>query len=183
MLSSWKRIATSLMLAGTLSLPLAQTAQAQDGYVRDNHGRVVTDQYGNPLHDEGNGKSIGIIGGSTLGGAVLGGLIGGKKGAVLGGLAGAGAGVVIDKHRRDQRDEEIRQDSYNNPYYGYGNNGYGSGRGGHYRQNSGYYGNNNGYYGNNNGYYGDNRDGYYRQNSSYDNGGWHHGDHRDQDRR
>jgi hypothetical protein len=172
MLSSWKRIATSLMLAGTLSLPLAQTAQAQDGYVRDNRGRVVTDQYGNPLHDQGNGKSIGIIGGSTAGGAVLGGLIGGTKGAVLGGLAGAGAGVVIDKHRRDQRDEEIRQDAYNNGAYG---------NGGYYGNNSGYYGDNR--YGNNNGYSGDNRDGYYRQNSGYDNGGWHHGDHRDHDRR
>ena len=42
-------------------------------------------------------KSAAIIGGSALGGAAIGGLVGKKKGAVIGGLAGAGGGYVYDR--------------------------------------------------------------------------------------
>ncbi len=42
-------------------------------------------------------KSAIIVGGSALGGAAVGGLIGGKKGAAVGALAGAGTGYVYDR--------------------------------------------------------------------------------------
>jgi uncharacterized protein YcfJ len=45
-------------------------------------------------------KSALIIGGSAAGGAITGGLIGGKKGAVIGGLIGGGAGTVYDRKTR-----------------------------------------------------------------------------------
>lgn len=48
-------------------------------------------------------KSVAIIGGSTVGGAVVGGLIGGKKGAVIGGVAGGTAGTVYDRKTRKKR--------------------------------------------------------------------------------
>ena len=42
-------------------------------------------------------KSAAIVGGSALGGAAIGGLVGGKKGAAIGALAGAGGGYVYDR--------------------------------------------------------------------------------------
>jgi hypothetical protein len=41
-----------------------------------------------------------IIGGSAVGGALIGGLVGGKKGAIIGGLVGGGAGTVYDRKTR-----------------------------------------------------------------------------------
>ena len=48
-------------------------------------------------------KSVAIIGGSTAAGAVVGGLVKGRKGAVIGGLLGGGAATVWDQvtRRRD----------------------------------------------------------------------------------
>ena len=47
-----------------------------------------------------------VIGGSTAGGALLGGLIGGGKGAVIGALAGAGGGYVVEKKTRKKNKEQ-----------------------------------------------------------------------------
>jgi uncharacterized protein YcfJ len=55
------------------------------------------------VHKRSGKKSAVIIGGSTVGGAVLGGLIGGKKGAIIGGLVGGGAGTVYDRKTRKRR--------------------------------------------------------------------------------
>jgi hypothetical protein len=41
-----------------------------------------------------------IIGGSTVGGAGIGAIIGGKKGALVGGLLGGAAGTVYDRTTR-----------------------------------------------------------------------------------
>ena len=51
-------------------------------------------------HTRSTKHSVEIIGGSTVGGALVGGLIGGKKGAVIGGLVGGGAGTVYDRKTR-----------------------------------------------------------------------------------
>lgn len=47
-------------------------------------------------------KSVAIIGGSTAAGAIVGGLVKGKKGAVVGGLLGGGAATVWDQVTRRQ---------------------------------------------------------------------------------
>jgi hypothetical protein len=44
--------------------------------------------------------SVLIIGGSTVGGAGIGAIVGGKKGAVIGGLIGGAAGTVYDRTTR-----------------------------------------------------------------------------------
>lgn len=49
-------------------------------------------------------KSVAIIAGSTAAGAVMGGLVKGKKGAVVGGLLGGGAATVWDQVTRRQGD-------------------------------------------------------------------------------
>ena len=58
--------------------------------------RVVT-------HTRSTKHSVEIIGGSTVGGALVVGLIGGKKGAVIGGLVGGGAGTVYDRKTRHKK--------------------------------------------------------------------------------
>ena len=52
-------------------------------------------------------KSVAIIGGSTAAGAVIGGLVKGRKGAVIGGLLGGGAATVWDQVTR-RRDDGMR---------------------------------------------------------------------------
>ena len=52
-------------------------------------------------------KSVAIIGGSTAAGAVVGGLVKGRKGAVIGGLLGGGAAAVWDQVTR-RRDDGMR---------------------------------------------------------------------------
>jgi len=51
-------------------------------------------------------KSVAIIGGSTAAGAVVGGLVKGRKGALIGGLLGGGAATVWDQVTR--RQDEVR---------------------------------------------------------------------------
>jgi hypothetical protein len=51
-------------------------------------------------HTRSTKHSVEIIGGSAVGGALVGGLVGGKKGAVIGGLVGGGAGTVYDRKTR-----------------------------------------------------------------------------------
>jgi uncharacterized protein YcfJ len=52
------------------------------------------------VHKRSTKHSVAIIGGSTLGGAGIGALVGGKKGAVIGGLVGGTAGTVYDRKTR-----------------------------------------------------------------------------------
>jgi len=49
------------------------------------------------VHRRSKKHSAAIIGGSTVGGAGIGALVGGKKGALIGGLLGGGAGTVYDR--------------------------------------------------------------------------------------
>lgn len=50
-------------------------------------------------------KSVAIIAGSTAAGAVMGGVVKGKKGAVVGGIVGGGAATVWDQVTRRQHDD------------------------------------------------------------------------------
>ena len=52
------------------------------------------------VHKRSTKHSVAIIGGSTLGGAGIGALVGGKKGALIGGLVGGTAGTVYDRKTR-----------------------------------------------------------------------------------
>ena len=52
------------------------------------------------VHKRSTKHSVAIIGGSTIGGAGLGALVGGKKGALVGGLVGGTAGTVYDRKTR-----------------------------------------------------------------------------------
>jgi hypothetical protein len=49
------------------------------------------------VHERSKKHAVEIIGGSTLGGAGLGALVGGKKGALIGGLVGGAAGTVYER--------------------------------------------------------------------------------------
>ena len=49
------------------------------------------------VHKRSKKHSAMIIGGSTVGGAGIGALVGGKKGALIGGLVGGAAGTVYDR--------------------------------------------------------------------------------------
>jgi len=88
--------------AGAVALPVAQTTRTRRVVYRNGvayrtaapaRTRVVT-------HTRSTKHSVEIIGGSTIGGALVGGLVGGKKGAVIGGLVGGGAGTVYDRKTR-----------------------------------------------------------------------------------
>ncbi|HEV7500459.1 MAG TPA: hypothetical protein VGQ33_10675, partial [Vicinamibacteria bacterium] len=54
------------------------------------------------IHRRSKKHSAEIIGGSALGGAGIGALVGGKSGALIGGLVGGAAGTVYDRstHKR-----------------------------------------------------------------------------------
>lgn len=63
-------------------------------------------------------KKVGIIGGGAAAGALIGGMLKGKKGAVIGGMLGAGAGagyVYVEGKREEDRYGEYydyRDDNY-----------------------------------------------------------------------
>lgn len=52
------------------------------------------------VHKRSTKHSVAIIGGSAVGGAGIGALVGGKKGALIGGLVGGTAGTVYDRKTR-----------------------------------------------------------------------------------
>ena len=58
------------------------------------------------VHERSKKHTVEIIGGSALGGAGIGALVGGKKGALIGGLVGGAAGTVYDRktHRKVVRE-------------------------------------------------------------------------------
>jgi hypothetical protein len=86
--------ASALGSAGAVAVPVA--ASAPRVVYRD---RVVyrraAPRYA--VHRRSKKHSIEIIGGSTLGGAGIGALVGGGKGALIGGLVGGAAGTAYDR--------------------------------------------------------------------------------------
>jgi outer membrane lipoprotein SlyB len=66
-------------------------------YYRDRRGRLIAVR--RPGIYRRHRKAINI-GGGALGGAIVGGLLGGKKGALIGGLAGGATGAIVTHKQR-----------------------------------------------------------------------------------
>jgi outer membrane lipoprotein SlyB len=104
-----KFITTSLMaLVLSVGIPFlaengASVASAQvrthTKYYRDSRGRLVAVR--KPGFYRRHRKFVNIAGGSAAG-ALVGGLIGGRKGVVIGGLAGAGGGALVTHKQKSK---------------------------------------------------------------------------------
>jgi hypothetical protein len=96
-----------------------------------------------------NKEKAAWIGGGAAAGAVIGGLLNGKKGAIIGGLLGAGAGTATSVIK-DRNDDDDRYGRYNRRYVTR-NDRYGSYNNRSYFVNDGYsrFGNNNRRFSNN----------------------------------
>ncbi len=81
--------------------PVVATPVATGGVTRTRvASRTTRSRY--YVHERSKKHTVEIIGGSALGGAGIGALVGGKKGALIGGLVGGAAGTVYERktHKR-----------------------------------------------------------------------------------
>jgi hypothetical protein len=89
-----------MFLVLAIGMPLATAtnveAQTRRYYSRTQHRWVY---YKKPGFYRRHRKAVNI-GGGALAGAVIGGLLGGKKGVAIGGLAGAGTGALVTHKQR-----------------------------------------------------------------------------------
>ncbi|MDP9049961.1 MAG: hypothetical protein M3O31_04445 [Acidobacteriota bacterium] len=83
-----------LTLASSFALPLSTHAQETAAQRRHRHA-VAAQKASDHQHHTG----AKIVVGSAVGGAVVGGLMGGGKGALIGGAVGAGGGALANKAR------------------------------------------------------------------------------------
>ena len=79
--------------AGTAAVPVA-AAPVRERVVYRTRAAAAPRYY---VHKRSKKHSAMIIGGSAVGGAGVGALIGGKKGALIGGLIGGAGGTVYDR--------------------------------------------------------------------------------------
>jgi uncharacterized protein YcfJ len=86
-------VAVAQTTPAATTVPVVTVAQPQTV-------RVVQRQPRRYVKKRSGKKSALIIGGSTLGGALIGNVVGGKKATIVGGLAGAAAGTVYDRKTR-----------------------------------------------------------------------------------
>lgn len=109
-----KRFLAVLMVTVMLAVVAPLAAQAQCGSIRHRHGNVTHTHRSCVGDGHKHGRSFWqkhrdklTVAGGALGGAALGGLIGGKKGAAIGALGGGGGAAVytygIRKRRRSAR--------------------------------------------------------------------------------
>lgn len=109
-----KKILAVLIMAVMLAVLAPLSAQAQCGSYRHRHGNVTHTHRSCVGDGHKHGRSFWqkhrdklTVAGGALGGAALGGLIGGKKGAAIGALGGGGGAAVytygIRKRRRTAR--------------------------------------------------------------------------------
>ena len=90
----------AVLIPTTMSAPAVVPAVYRPG---DDTSTVTVAQRSRVrYHHRSKRHRVAIVGGSTVGGAVVGALVGGKKGAVVGGLVGGSAGAIYDHktHRR-----------------------------------------------------------------------------------
>jgi hypothetical protein len=98
-------ILMAMMLFVMMPFATATDAVGQTRVVRRN-GRLY--YYKRPNFYRRHRKAINI-GAGTAGGAIIGGLIGGRKGAAIGGLAGAGGGYIFTKKQRSKHHYTVRR--------------------------------------------------------------------------
>jgi uncharacterized protein YcfJ len=87
--------------AGPVAVPVA-AAPVRERVVTRSRAAARPRTY---VHKRSKKHSAEIIGGSAIGGAGIGALVGGKKGALIGGLVGGAAGTVYDRktHKKVRR--------------------------------------------------------------------------------
>jgi uncharacterized protein YcfJ len=99
------RTLVAIALAGSFTVPVAVNAQESAAHRRHRHA-VEAQRRSDHRHHTG----AKIVVGSAVGGAVVGGLLGGGKGALIGGAVGAGGGAIANK-ARDNHDVNKREES------------------------------------------------------------------------
>lgn len=100
-----------VLVVGLMPLMLPTTAEAQ----RKVYARRVVDRNGRVRYVRSNKPSFYRrhrnrvnVGAGTVGGAILGGLIGGKKGALIGGTAGAGGSALYTYKIKPKKRKYVR---------------------------------------------------------------------------
>ncbi len=86
--------------SGAVAVPLVAAPVRERVVYRDrvvSRTRTVAARPRYYVHKRSKKHSAEIIGGSAIGGAGIGALVGGKKGALVGGLVGGAAGTVYDR--------------------------------------------------------------------------------------
>ena len=86
-------------VAETSTTAASAQIRTKTKYYRDSRGRLVAVR--RPGIYRRHRKAINI-GGGAVGGAIIGGLFGGKKGALIGGLAGAGTGAIVTHKQKSK---------------------------------------------------------------------------------
>ena len=103
------------LVVGLMPLVLPVSAEAQRKvYARrvvDRNGRVRYVQTRKPSFYRRHRNRVNV-GAGTVGGAVLGGLIGGKRGALIGGAAGAGGASLYTYKIRPKQKKYVRVKRY-----------------------------------------------------------------------
>lgn len=97
-----------------LMLPVSAQAQQRKIYARrvvDRNGRVRYVRTRKPSFYRRHRNRVNV-GAGTVGGAILGGLIGGKKGALIGGAAGAGGSSLYTYKIRPKKKKYVRVKRY-----------------------------------------------------------------------
>jgi outer membrane lipoprotein SlyB len=103
-----------VLVVGLMPLVLPVSAAAQKVYARrvvDRNGRVRYVQTRKPSFYRRHRNRVNV-GAGTIGGAILGGLIGGKKGALIGGAAGAGGSALYTYKIRPKKKKYVRVKNY-----------------------------------------------------------------------
>ena len=77
--------------AGAVAVPVAATPVRERVVYRNRAAAHYS------VHERSKAHTAEIIGGSAIGGAGIGALVGGKKGALIGGLVGGAAGTVYER--------------------------------------------------------------------------------------
>jgi outer membrane lipoprotein SlyB len=97
-----------------LVLPISAEAQQRKIYARrvyDRNGRVRYVRSNKPSFYRRHRNRVNVAAG-TIGGAILGGLIGGKRGALIGGAAGAGGSALYTYKVRPKQRKYVRVKRY-----------------------------------------------------------------------
>ncbi|HEX8639474.1 MAG TPA: hypothetical protein VF692_15500 [Pyrinomonadaceae bacterium] len=114
-----KLVTTFMMLAllvglVPLLLPVSAAAQQRKIYARrvvGRDGRVRYVRTAKPSFYRRHRNRVNVAAG-TIGGAILGGLIGGKRGALIGGAAGAGGSALYTYKVRPKKRKYVRVKRY-----------------------------------------------------------------------